>query len=466
MRQIPLIIYFFIIPAFCFSQKENNIWYFGDMAGIDYSSGSPIALTDSPMQSIEGTATISDTNGNLLFYTNGGTLYGSFIGAVWNRNHLIMPNGNMDSTGGCHSSQQSSLIIPRPGNPNEYYLFTTDCWENLVAGGLRYSIIDMSLDGGLGDVTIKGIPVIDSVVESLYGLKHSNGNDYWVIVHRLNNNSFYSYQITNTGILPPVITNIGFPVPTGGQITATIDGSKIGYGSIDHTMLFDFNNATGVLSNFIDLKKEMTSCAFSANCKYFYANHPGPFGVPYWDSVFQFDLQAADVAASAYFIAAPIYYLGESMQLAPDGKIYIAKQGLYLDVINNPDLHGNLCNYISDGLYLGGRNCSYCLPNMLNSFYVNCSSTEGQESNKNSCLKDLILYPNPFGISATVEFENPKNEKCSLYIFDSFGRNMRTITDIITSKIIIERQDLKGGMYFFQMRTDKQIISTGKLMIE
>ncbi|MDQ3394069.1 MAG: hypothetical protein M3512_08160, partial [Bacteroidota bacterium] len=65
-----------------FAQKETNIWYFGDYAGLDFNSNPPKVLTDGALKSHEGSSVISDKNGNLLFYTNGMT--------VWNMNHQIM----------------------------------------------------------------------------------------------------------------------------------------------------------------------------------------------------------------------------------------------------------------------------------------------------------------------------------------------------------------------------------------
>ena len=96
-----------------YPQLSNNIWYFGEHAGIDFSSGTPIALTNGAMQAYDNTSTISDTSGNLLFYTNGVK--------AWGKNHQQMPNGtNLGST---LSSGQSTLIVPQPFS-NKYYIFT------------------------------------------------------------------------------------------------------------------------------------------------------------------------------------------------------------------------------------------------------------------------------------------------------------------------------------------------------
>ena len=105
--------YFFIVSVLfmltqapVFSQNEANVWYFSEYAGVDFNSGVPVALTDGAMDTREGCATISDASGNLLFYTDGIT--------VWNKIHEVMDNG----TGllGHSSATQSGVIIPKPGS--------------------------------------------------------------------------------------------------------------------------------------------------------------------------------------------------------------------------------------------------------------------------------------------------------------------------------------------------------------
>lgn len=131
-----LILSFLFCLNLVFSQGEANIWYFGQNAGLDFNSGSPVSINGSQMNTLEGCSTISNSSGQLLFYTDGVT--------VWDRNHNIMPNG----TGlmGHESSTQSSLVIPKPNDPNIYYLFTV---SEINSDGLRYSVIDMSLNGGV-----------------------------------------------------------------------------------------------------------------------------------------------------------------------------------------------------------------------------------------------------------------------------------------------------------------------------
>jgi hypothetical protein len=137
----------FIMPGGkLIAQKQSYNWYFGNHAGVSFSTGSPVALTNgatSNPANMEGTATISDTTGKLLFYTDGQT--------VWNKNHVTMTNG----TGlmGSQSSTQSAVIVPHSRSQDTFFIFTVDDCQHNLADGLRYSIVKMSLSGGLGAVT-------------------------------------------------------------------------------------------------------------------------------------------------------------------------------------------------------------------------------------------------------------------------------------------------------------------------
>lgn len=78
----------------------------------------------------------------------------------------------------------------------------------------------------------------------------------------------------------------------------------------------------------------------------------------------------------------------------------------------------------------------------------------------------FTVFPNPFNQSATLQFENSQNKKCTLTLFDSEGRIVRTISNIISDNIEIERNNLKSGLYFYQLRTDAELCATGKFIIE
>ena len=122
-------ILFLLILSFAGFAQRGNIWYFGLNAGLDFNSGSPVAIFDGQMSHGEGCAVLCDTLGNLMLYTDGMN--------VWNKNHNLMPNGNATMNGD-NSSSQSAIIIQKPGNYDHYYIFTAPLYSDNV-NGLEYN---------------------------------------------------------------------------------------------------------------------------------------------------------------------------------------------------------------------------------------------------------------------------------------------------------------------------------------
>ncbi|CAN5330883.1 hypothetical protein BH10BAC1_BH10BAC1_12340 [soil metagenome] len=267
MKKI-ILFYCILIPFFSYPQKQGNIWIFGKYAALDFNSGSPTPFTGSQIRGYpslpgdflysEGCSSISDSSANLLFYSNGGH--------AWNRLHL--PLFNDDSLMGFYSSTTAAFIIPKPGNDSLYYLFTTGGIERYLSAGLRYSMVDMCLDNGYGGIiaTEKNVLVLDTAGEKLSAVRHPNGTNIWLISHKHFTNSFYAYEITPTGINPPVITHIG-SIHTGnpgyyggcgtaiGQMKVSPNGTKLAlvFSNISPSVaeLFDFDANTGILTNCI-----------------------------------------------------------------------------------------------------------------------------------------------------------------------------------------------------------------------
>ncbi|MEO6313763.1 MAG: hypothetical protein ABIU63_02805 [Chitinophagaceae bacterium] len=174
----------FFYTQHCYAQKESNTWYFGNGAGLNFNTSPVSVLTNGKINSREGVCSISDKNGQLLFYSEGTT--------VWDRTHSLMPNGS--GLLGDFSSTQSSIVIPNPGNPNKFYLFTTALFK-----GLRFSEVDITLNSGNGDIinATKNTLLIPSSAssEKVIAVQHCNKKDYWVISHALNSASFYVYLV-------------------------------------------------------------------------------------------------------------------------------------------------------------------------------------------------------------------------------------------------------------------------------
>ena len=384
-----LFLVFFISLSLTFSHKtfaqgEGNIWYFGINAGIDFNSGTPVALTNGALSTNEGCATISNSAGSLLFYTDGIT--------VWNRDHLAMPNG----TGllGDPSATQSGIIVPKPGSPNVYYVFTVAATGG--SDGLRYSEVDMTLDGGLGDVTaVKNIPLATFVTEKITVVKQANGIDFWVIAHDFSTNAFFVYSVTSTGVNSnPVISNAGSldSFAGVGYLKASSDGSKLVQalyyvGIVD---VLDFNATTGVVTldfTFTPPFIEVYGVEFSPDGTKLYVS-----GVAI-DFIYQYDMSlinSAAIIASETNIGTSIAdsSLYSAMQIAPDGKIYIAKFGEQsLACINNPNALGNASGFVENSVSLLSSLCQYGLPNFIQSFFLVPSIT-----NNNLCFGDSTNF--------------------------------------------------------------------------
>src|SRR4030095_2098234 len=200
-------ILFTSLAFFCFSGlfgQQNNMWYFGRKAGLNFNpigtNPIPSRITGSAMDSNEGTASVCDNSGNLLFYTNSLTIY--------NRNNVVMLNG--DNLLGNISTVQSAIIVPQPGNDSIYFVFTADAVENNYANGYRYSIVNMKRAAGLGEVISKNNVLWNSCTERMTAVRHADGVSVWLITNDNSSNTFRSWLITCTGIQPaPVVSNVG-----------------------------------------------------------------------------------------------------------------------------------------------------------------------------------------------------------------------------------------------------------------
>ena len=251
-----LLIILFFLPLISIGQSVADWWYFGTNAGMHFTPTGPVANLNGQMYSEEGCSTISDEFGNLLFYSKGDF--------VWDASHNPMQNstgliGNASGPAPGDASM-NSYIVPRPEHPNEYYLFTVKSFY----GGMYYSKIDMSLNGGLGAVVAaeKNIPLIDSTTEMLTCLRKPNNIDFWVVALRKPGDTAYAFEITASGLnTTPVLSNTGLPLIEGdqlGYLKGSQQNDKIAmtmyWALVEQTNpfkvhLFDFDNVTGQMTN-------------------------------------------------------------------------------------------------------------------------------------------------------------------------------------------------------------------------
>lgn len=346
--------------------QYENVWAFGRNAGLDFNNGDPVpVLTAMTATNGEACASVCDANGQLLFYSEGSY--------VWDRNHNLMPNGGdllPGITGESHTSStsQGALIVPFPGDVTKYYLFSMTSMEywGPAFGKLYYSVVDMNLNGGTGDVVAgqKGVLVDSMLLEKMTALQGDRCN-IWLITGSITgpfSSVFRSYEIAASGInTTPVVsdTGLGSAISSCGIMVPSPDGSRVlatqttGFGTGSKGMaLFDFDPATGILSNQMQLLNNTAAygATFSSDGSKVYVNET-PSGI-----ISQFDLTAGDqssIVASRVPLGA-----GEFTQLkrGPDGRIYfnpyINMQTNTVGAIKFPNLAGIAADFDNQFLEL------------------------------------------------------------------------------------------------------------------
>lgn len=406
MRYIYITFLLLYVHVTLFAQKQTNNWHFGFKAGIDFNTIPPSSITDSEMITNEACASISDQNGNLLFYTNSEN--------IWNAANTIMPNGG--GLLGCASSTQC-LIVQQPEHSDIYYIFTTDCGENNLANGFRYTIVDMSLNGGLGDVVSKNILLYTPATEKISASLHSNQKDIWIISHEYNTNNFKTYLLTDLGLNNnPVISSIGsvhinlgmFPIqgsagymkcsPGGGEIAVAI--YQEGTSGSNKYELFDFDKNTGQIVNLKNILVPSSNTGvygveFSPDGRRLYTSTLIPC------ALFQFDLSAGSETAInssvTLLFSTPEYAAIGAIQNGPDGRLYVAgANNRFVGVVNDPNQLGSACNYVNQGFVLSvtppitapyKQVCGAGLPNFPPFYFKPADFTFS-----NTCFGDSTLF--------------------------------------------------------------------------
>ena len=81
-------------------------------------------------------------------------------------------------------------------------------------------------------------------------------------------------------------------------------------------------------------------------------------------------------------------------------------------------------------------------------------------------INKINLFPNPLTSFSTLTFENSNNNTYTLEMYDIQGQLVRTIADITTDEITIQRNNLPGGLYFLQLHSDQELSAIGRLIVE
>ncbi len=391
-----------------FAQEQNANWYFGNQAGINFNDGTAPStlLTDGAMNAPVGCASVSDDFGGLLFYTNGVT--------VWNRNHVPMPNGNLM---GDVNVSQSVVIIPNPASVDQYYIFSNSA-ENQAHSGLRYSVVDMTLASGLGDVdsNTQDVVLLTNCSEKMTAIINPLDKTYWLVSFGPSSDpavydTFYAYKIDENGdVNAPIVsdfssdavlstpfqtTQFAYAPYAGGQMKISPDFNTLALvhnlddrgASAESVFTFAFSPDTGVLSS---IATHYLNFLFNFENTYYYGLEFSPDSQQIFVSTFEkLDNGFGEVIRMRNFAQGetPNYFLMGvpvdrdpvfSLQLGLDDKIYATRGDFnFLDVITNPDEQGEMeINYsyggfMGEGFDLGSKIAGQGLPQIVPDLFVN-----------------------------------------------------------------------------------------------
>ncbi|MBI1308221.1 MAG: T9SS type B sorting domain-containing protein [Bacteroidetes bacterium] len=366
-----LLCFFILNSISAFAQKNYNVWFFGNSTGLDFNYNPPKVVTDfNGHFSYEGTSSVCDSSGQLMFYTNGDT--------VFNRQHQILYN-SFQKNYHRQDAQQAAICLPVIGYPDKYFaiLGVSMFGAGITPGSrIHYDLIDMKGDGGLGEsiVTEAALPVRG---EENFGVaRHANGKDYWIASWDRSKPNYVFKAVRSDGptFTDSVEQSFGSARVSGYLGNKFSPDSKIFVGNRiykngnTYLTIYRFNNNTGFLSDSI-LIFEGTgfnyrfgfNLEFSHDSRYLYiVKHD--LSDP--DKIIQLDLSVWDeaaVQASATLIYSDINNIGVSgMQLGQDQKIYVIwYTSDFISTIDYPYNAGTNCGFVYKKINLNPGSSQY-----------------------------------------------------------------------------------------------------------
>ncbi|MFT3889457.1 MAG: SpaA isopeptide-forming pilin-related protein [Arachnia sp.] len=342
------------MPLVCSPTERRGTeryWFFGNKAGIDFGatgSAPGVAFTGTQNTS-EGSTVITDEQGNLLFWSNGQS--------VFDRNGAVMPNG----TGllGNASAVQTVASFPVAGQPGKFFLATTSTDINSRANGqLRYSMVDMTLNNGLGAVTLKNVELgpASTAAEAITAVPNATGDGYWVLTNTNNSPNILAYEFDADGPVTgqPVVSvmpsnngnrysTLSFSADYTQLVQLTAQGTS-STGTWSKVRLLNFDAATGEVQQRLEWEMPMGqgtgrhgyAADFSPSGEYVYATK-----IFETSRLYRYRIAGATTGAD---VKATELYLGSmgsqggQVRRAPDGRMYVANTGgTALNTVDDPD---------------------------------------------------------------------------------------------------------------------------------
>ncbi len=477
----------------CQAQKHDYIWVLGHNGGttIDFNSTPPaIEFANRSAVMHVTNASMADNNGNLLFYTNGCDIF--------NKENNVMENGNNINPGPVHNEYcagafntyvASNGAIALPQSDSFYYLFHLSEVLKLdqpiidfYSDRLYYSVINMNSNNGLGKVMQKNKLIIEDTLHSgdLAVVIHSNNKDWWIINPKRYSNKYFKVLFVSDGSMALSEQEIGDSTfvgsDGGGQALFSPDGKKyVRYNPQSDIMLFDFDRATGELSNYHHIEIPGDSAfvggaAISPNSRYLYISSQVWF--------YQYDLQAPDIAASQVLLGEYDGYASPNppnattfynCRLAPDCKIYCnCYNGCdVLHVVNYPDEPGLACGFEQHGVQLASSN-ALSLPNFpnyrLGTGQPPCIPTATAELEKEKV--SVTVYPNPTSEQVSISWQKPLVKPAVFHLIDPLGREVRReVLSAGQQQVEVGLVGVPPGLYFWSVEVKGRKLGSSKLVV-
>jgi hypothetical protein len=444
-------------------------WHFGYNAAVTFKTPDlePISYRNSALATTEGCASISDKNGQLLFYTDGVQ--------VWDRFNQQMPNGF--DLRGHHSSSQSALILQKPDSENLYYIFTVGVTGDHRNDNFCYSIVDMNANSGDGDVIEKNIAIHDRMVaEKQTAVLHKNGKDYWLIAHEGRDNKFVIALFTNNGIesvkrqqIGPDYYNIFASSNVRiGHLKSNIRGDRLAVvaSSEKEMQLYKFDRKTGIISDYLPITLLDTigyyGVEFSPSGQLLYVSWGGNLIINTTINLIQYDISVYDKDSIEKSVEVIIENevnnkkIG-SLQIAPNGKIYFShfikidtwEYVNNLGVITKPDLRGTACDVKLPALNLKEGTVTLGLPNFcVTEPYIRINFVSKDLCEDDDLLITTMIYPDtllptylwrgPAGFTSNkpnIEIKKAQVENSGYYVLEIYENGDLVNIDSIFVKV-------------------------------
>lgn len=378
------------------AQREYYNWYFGNSAGLTFTTTPTQGLANGQRSFPYGAACISDSAGQFLLASDGYT--------VWDRQWQPLP-GSMPGHPLVGFHQRQVLLVRQPGPGRRYYVVRNSnqflpSQYPLTATTrthMPYAVVDLAARNGLGAIVAR-----DSIALPPWGkiqapylylntnwvaIRHANGRDIWLTAQTVDGD-YLSCLLTAAGLGPPVVSPAPRDLSTAqnGILRASPDGRTL----VATLYLFSwpgsaqtqlqvsrFDPATGRITSFYDLPQpfrgrvrtsgssatvfftRVAGLAISPDGSRLYADTLGA------NAMLQYDLLAGSpsaVAASRTPVVPQVdantgigYSDSGDLQLGPDGLIYVIRSSFGgVGRIEQPNALAPFCRFVANGVRFRG----------------------------------------------------------------------------------------------------------------